>query len=246
MGVLEIIILSLALLLAVASLIVGLWSSFVYIKLSWSRRENSRGFNGIEAAEATLDKQGSDIKVGKSFWNLSYVRYSKSSRTLKLGPINSKRKSLWTVATSGRQAYAAHILDTGRHNDMPISGIWFRLQTFWVGVFMSFLFNTLITISLVMMGLSIQNGNSVLIWVIVLIAIIAFFSILMATAVLKTTKIMYEDAEQIYGGIFTEDEVEKIKKLWKLEYINAIIELLRTLVNILLLILIIFSRGENK
>ncbi len=95
---------------------------------------------------------------------------SKKKKTLRLGKIDFKRKSIWTMATSGRQAYAAHILEQGKHNNTKprVAKIWIRLQTFWVNQFIRFeIFVLSIGLS-ILMAYFIFNQK-------ILFAIISFF-----------------------------------------------------------------------
>lgn len=217
--------------LVILSLIVGIWQFFVYAKLSWARRANSRDLNGLEIAREVLDKSGDqDTKVKSSFWSLTYVDYSSSSNTLKLGRIDSKRKSLWTVATTGRQAYSAHVLKmASRGEKPPISTFWFRLQTFWFGMMMSMLFNFGVMISAILWANGIDQ-NVFNLWFWIMLGILLIVPFIYSFASFKTSKLMLENIEQIFGGIFSEQEINQIRKLWKLEYINSIIEMIKVII----------------
>ena len=191
----EIVIIGLILLLSFILVVVGFWQMFVYFKLSLARRNNSREFNGIQTAEAIFEKLGdNDIKVGSSFWSLTYVRYSKSTKTLKLGRIDSRRKSLWTVAASGRQAYAAHVIEmNARGEKPPISIFWFKLQTYWFNIGFS-MFLTF-TIGLIF-GLA---ASGVAFGLLFFVGIISLFTIrlIYSIAALKTSKLMISNIDSI-------------------------------------------------
>ncbi len=125
---------------------------------------------GVDVAEKIFDKFQDKIKVKTSFWSVTYVYYQKRKKTLRLGKIDFKRKSIWTMATSGRQAYAAHILEQGKHNNTKprVAKIWIRLQTFWVNQFIRFeIFVLSIGLS-ILMAYFIFNQK-------ILFAIISFF-----------------------------------------------------------------------
>ncbi|NQX83381.1 MAG: hypothetical protein HRS50_01540 [Mycoplasmataceae bacterium] len=222
----------LIIILGFLSSVVGIWQFFVYIKLSWARRNNSKNFNGLQTSEAIFEKLGDDIKVEKSFWSLTYVRYSKAKKTLKLGAIDSRRSSIWTVATSGRQAYSAHIIERATQGKKPpINLLWFKLQTFWFGLFMSMLFNIGIIISFSLWASSMNSGGEIFgLWFWVFLTIILFVPLLYAIASFKTSKLMLENIDKIFGNIFSKEEVNQIRSLWKLEYINSIIELIKIVV----------------
>ncbi len=244
----ETIILALLLIIAIISMVVGIWQSFIYIKLSWARRENSRGFNGLEVAREVLDKSGNqNINVKSSFWSLTYVDYSSSKKLLKIGKIDSRRKSLWTVATTGRQAYSAHILEKAKKGENPpISAFWFRLQTFWFGMFMSMAFNFGILISAIFWMNNITDENIFNIWFWVMLGIMLVIPFIYALASFKTSKIMLKDINKIFDGIFSENEIDQIRKLWKLEYINSIIEMIKVMLLIIFTLLRVFALSREN
>ncbi len=47
----------------------------------------------------------------------------------------------------------------------------------------------------------------------IFIGVVFAFPILLATASYKTSKVMLSDIDSIFGGIYTPDEIEKIRKL---------------------------------
>ncbi len=242
------VLIALLLFISIISMIVGFWQLFVYIKLSWARRDNSKGLNGLEIAREVLDKSGDqDIEVKSSFWSLTYVDYSSRRKLLKLGKIDSKRRSLWTVATTGRQAYSAHVLEkTSKGEKPPISTFWFRLQTFWFGMFMSMLFNFGVIISSVLWVSGIEaNDNIFNLWFWVMLGIILVIPFIYALASFKTSKLMLEDINKIFDGIFLEEEINQIRKLWKLEYINSIIEMIKVILIAIITLLRIIALSRE-
>ncbi len=243
----EAILIGLIFIIGIISIIVGFWELFVYFRLSFARRQNSRDFNGIQVAEEVLKKSGDDdIKVSSNFWSLTYINYSNATKTLKLGRIDSRRKSIWTVATSGRQAYSASVLKRASMGEKPpISTFWFKLQTFWFGMFMSMVFNFGIIISGSLWIANSIDDNIFNLWFFVFMGIILIIPLIYALASFKTSKLMYENANEIFGGIFSEEEIGQIKHLWKLEYINAIIELVKVVLVIILSILNIIRKAQD-
>ncbi len=236
------------LVLAVLSAIVGLWQTFTYISMSWARRNNSRNFTGLENASAVLNNLGSDIKVKSAFWNFTYVNYSRVTRTLKLGLFDSNRRSLWTMAQTGRQAFSAHILDRAAMGEKPpISTFWFRLQTFWFGLFMSMLFNTLIiaSVSMWLTGAS-ETGNIMNMWFIIFLSVLLIFPLLLSLAAFKTSKYMIENVDMLFGNILTPQEVEGIRKLWRLEYIQSIIDLMKIIIIIVFTLIKALGKAKNN
>ncbi len=228
----------LLLVLIVFSFILAIWQMFVYIGLSWARRNNSKEYTGIENAEAIFDKMGDNINVKKAFWSFTYVDYNKNAKRLKLGLIDSKRRSLWTVATTGRQAYSAHIIEKASQGEKPpINIFWFKLQTFWFGMLMSMLFYFLMTWSLFTWASIASDGNIINMGFFLFIVVVFAFPILLATASYKTSKVMLSDIDSIFGGIYTPDEIEKIRKLWKIEYIKSIVDLVSLLMYLIIILL---------
>ncbi len=242
------VLIALLLFISIISMIVGFWQLFVYIKLSWARRDNSKGLNGLEIAREVLDKSGDqDIEVKSSFWSLTYVDYSSRRKLLKLGKIDSRRSSLWTVATTGRQAYSAHVLEKASKGEKPpISTFWFRLQTFWFGMFMSMLFNFGVIISSILWVSGIEaNDNIFNLWFWVMLGIILVIPFIYALASFKTSKLMLEDINKIFDGIFLEEEINQIRKLWKLEYINSIIEMIKVILIAIITLLRIITLSRE-
>ncbi len=246
---LETVLILLLFVLVVFSAILGIWQMFVYIGMSWARRDNSKGYTGIENAEAVFREQGDQIEVKKAFWSATYVDYNKHSKRLKLGLIDSRRKSLWTVATTGRQAYSAHIIEKANQGEKPpISIFWFKLQTFWFGMLMSFLFYGLVMWSLFMWSNAMVETETLINPSLFLFLIVLFsFPILTATATFKTSKVMLQNVDNIFGNIYSPEEVEKIRKLWKIEYIKAIMDLIAMLLYLIIMILkLASSEGEGR
>ncbi len=239
--------------LVILSTIVGLWQTFTYISMSWARRNNSRNYTGIQNSEAVLSNLGSDIKVRSAFWNFTYVNYSRVTRTLKLGLFDSNRRSLWTVAQTGRQAFSAHILDRAAYSGEkpPIATIWFRLQTFWFGLFMSMLFNILIiaSVSMWVSHMFDASGNflgAMNVWLLFFLLVIFTLPLLMSIASFKTSKYMIENVDMLFGSLYTPQEVEGIRKLWKLEYIQSIIDLMKVIILIVITLLKIFAKSKSN
>ncbi len=234
-------------LLIILSAIVGIWQFFVYVGLSWARRKNSKDYTGIDNASAIFEELGDDISVKKAFWSFTYVDYNKNQKRLKLGLVDSRRKSLWTVATTGRQAYSAHIIERAAQGEQPpINVFWFKLQTFWFGMMMSALFYFLMIGSMVMWSTAaVDTGNVINAPLFILIGVLFAFPILLATASYKTSKVMLADIDRIFGNIYTPDEVNKIRKLWRLEYIKSIIDLISLVLYLVLAFLKLLASSKK-
>ncbi len=234
-------------LLIILSAIVGIWQFFVYVGLSWARRRNSKDYTGIDNASAIFEELGDDISVKKAFWSFTYVDYNKNQKRLKLGLVDSRRRSLWTVATTGRQAYSAHIIERAAQGEQPpINIFWFKLQTFWFGMLISTIFYGLMLTSLVMWSnAAIDSGNLINAPLFILIGVLFTFPILLATASYKTSKVMLTNIDSIFGNIYTPDEIEKIRKLWKLEYIKSIMDLISLVLYLVYAILKLLAASKK-
>ncbi len=226
--------------LSFVGMVLGIWRIVLYFKFSWARRENKNNYTGVDVAEKIFDKFQDKIKVKTSFWSITYVYYQKRKKTLRLGRIDSRRKSIWTMATSGRQAYAAHILEQGNsNNEKPRVGkIWIKLQTFWVNQFIGFGMFILTIALTILTAYFIVDEN-------ITLATISFFFIFLSTAFVgliysiasfKTSKMLIEDADLIFGGIIPKEEIDQIKQLWKISYIIAIFDLIESIIWILLIL----------
>ncbi len=234
-------------LLIILSAIVGIWQFFVYVGLSWARRRNSKDYTGVDNASAIFEELGDNISVKSAFWSFTYVDYNKNQKRLKLGLVDSRRRSLWTVATTGRQAYSAHIIERASQGEQPpINVFWFKLQTFWFGMMMSALFYFLMIGSMVMWSTAaVDTGNVVNASLFILIGVLFTFPILLATASYKTSKVMLADIDRIFGNIYTPDEVNKIRKLWRLEYIKSIMDLISLVLYLVLAFLKLLASSKK-
>ena len=212
----------------------------MYINYSWAKRDNEHGYTGMEAANKYLENLGDkEISVDKAFFRMSYVRYSKSRKTMKLGVFDSKRKSIWTLASVAKQTLAAHVIENGKDEEFNISPIWFRIQSFWSQMFISFasMFLTIFFVIAIIEGSTIKIiGSMLLISIVIIIPVFAFW---------KTSRAVYLNSEKILGTVISDSEKEKLKKLWKIEYIHATVLLIKTIVDIIFNILVTILISKN-
>jgi len=236
-----ILLLSISAVLGIILFIIGIWETFMYINYSWAKRDNENGYNGMEAANKYLENLGdSDIRVKSAFFRMSYVRYSKMNKTMKLGVFDSKRKSLWTMASVAKQSVAAHVIENGRDEKFDISPFWFRIQSFWSQMFLSFisLFLTSIFITSIIEG-----------WGFIALGTILVISLLMSLPIFafwKTSKVVYNHCDEILGNIISNDEKERLKKLWKIEYIHATVLLIKTIIDIIINVLMVILISKDR
>ncbi len=232
-GTLAIFLISISMVLGLILFVIGIWEMFMYINYSWAKRDNENGYTGMDVAPKYLENLGNgDTKVKKAFFRMSYVRYNKSSDTMKLGVFDSKRKSIWTMASVAKQTLAAHVIKNGKDDKFNISPFWFRIQSYLSQLLISFasMFVTIIFIIGVINSSTIEIvGSMIVLSVLMLVPIYAFW---------KTSKVVYEHSKDILGDVISEDEREKLKKLWKIEYIHATVLLIKTIVDIVLNILL--------
>lgn len=238
--------LSMMLLLSVLSVlgfilfIIGIWETFMYINYSWAKRDNENGYTGMEAANKYLENLGDgDIEVSKAFFRMSYVRYNKSRKVMKLGVFDSKRKSIWTLASVAKQSLAAHVIENGKDEKFNVAPIWFRIQSFWSQMIISF-FSLFLTTALIMSIILAKDliiiGSILGMSVVMLLPIYAFW---------KTSKAVYQNCDEILGEVISDAEKEKLRKLWKIEYIHATVLLIKTIVDIMVNILLMILLTKN-
>ncbi len=228
--------------LGIIGLFIGFIQMFLYFKLSFGRKNNGKGYTGIEVSEEIIKKYKEPIKVESSFWSITYVRYNQSKRILKLGKIDSRRKSLWTMATVARQTYAAHLIEEkNKGNKTPIHPIWIRLQTFWINVGISVFLNVVTIIMIVNVSTQEHLGIIFWIWLVVIMIVPLIYSI----AAFQTGKVMFQKTDEIFAGVLEEKEIAQIKTLFKYAYIQAIIDLIRTVLIIILSLLRIIAESKN-
>ncbi len=225
---------------AMIGTVLGILRLVLRLSYSWGKTQNKNNYTGVDVAEKIFDKFQDKIKVKTSFWSVTYVYYQKKTKTLRLGRIDSRRKSLWTMATVGRQAYAAHILEQGNsNNEKPrVAKIWIRLQTFWVNQIIEwflFIFSTILTIVGIFLALISPLLSLIPFFLITFVT--GLLALLYAFASFKTSKMLIEDADLIFKGIIDEEEITQIKKLWKVNYLISIIDLIESIFLVLIIIL---------
>ncbi len=240
---LDISIVVLIAILAIIGMIIGFIQMFLYFKLSFGRRNNSKGYTGIEVSEEILKKYKEPIKVKSSFWSITYVRYNQAQKILKLGKIDSRRRSLWTMATVARQTYAAHLIEEQKKGNKPaIHPIWIRLQTFWISVGISIFLNIVTVIMIIDVGTNEHLGLIFWSW----LALILLIPLIYSIAAFQTSKVMFQKTDEIFSQILEKNEIEQIKTLFKYAYIQAIVELIKTVLIIVLTILRIVGESQNN
>ena len=217
---------------AVFSIFISIWLSIKY--MVYNRRMNSRNLSGKEAARMILDKNGlQHIKVsvvGSMLFGNSYSHYFKKVRLRRL---TTKKPSITSLAM-GAEKSALAILDKEGDRDMrtrviltPLMylGPFAFIPILLVGVAIDFLvfgFNGVGTIIAAAVGLAIYSVSFVL-----------------SVMTLKTEKKAQQRACEILrkDNMATDEEIEMMRKLFKLyniQYINDIImEFLQLLLKVL-------------
>ena len=62
----------------------------------------------------------------------------------------------------------------------------------------------------------------------------------------KTSKAVYNNCDEILGTVISDSEKEKLRKLWKIEYIHATVLLIKTVVEIIINILVILLLSSER
>lgn len=232
-------------LLAVASivaLIVQIFLAISYIK--YNKKKNSAGLTGQEAARRILDLNGlQHIKVtasGSIMFGNSYSHYFKKVR---LRRRIWKKDSLTSLAMAAQKSSLA-VLDKEGDEDMKK-----RVRLTPILNFGPLLFIPLIIVGAVL-DLIISNTFGIITVVCTVAGILFYlYSFIMTILVLKTEKKAQDEAMYILdkNNMATADEIEDMKKLFKLyniEYINnMVISLLELIYNVLRIVMILEGKG---
>lgn len=217
-------ILAVGALIVIIALISGVVSIVLGVKYyRFNRRKNSAGLTGVEAARKVLDANGlGHIKVktvGSLLFGNSYSHYFKKVRLRRL----TRNKTSLTALAMGVQKAALAVLDKEGDRDMKR-----RIRLVPLITFGPFAFIPLVVIGILLDFLVLKTGG----WVTVALAgaglLFYLFSFILSLTTLKTEKKAQERAYSLLreNEMATEEEIEDIKKLFKLyniQYVNDII-----------------------
>ena len=207
--------------MGVIALVVSIVLGVKYYK--YNRRENSAHLTGEETARRILDQNGlQNIKVksvGSMLFGNSYSHYFKKVRLRR----RTKGKTSVAALAMGAQKSALAVLDKEGDPDMRKR---VRLSPFITLGPLAFI--PLIVIGVVVDIFLLNSQGWFLIALICIAMLFYLFSLILSILTLKTEKKAQQRAYELLrtGGMATEQEIEDLKKLFKLyniQYINDII-----------------------
>ena len=236
---------ALLLLVSIFALFVSIYLAIAYIK--YNRTKNSIGLTGKEVARKILDDNGLEhIKVsatGSFIFGNSYSHYFKKVR---LRRFTYKKQSISSLAMAAQKSSLA-IMDKEGDPDMKKRVRLVPLITF----------GPLLCVPLIVVGVLLDvllfNANGVVAIVFVAIGLLFYImAFVLSIMVLKTEVKAQEKAYQIMrdNHLATEEELEMMKKLFKLyniQYVNdLIIELLEIIYRVLQLVAMAQNGGSGS
>lgn len=227
----------------VAAVSVGI-SIVLSIKyMVYNRRMNSSNLSGKEAARMILDKNGlQHIRVsvvGSMLFGNSYSHYFKKVRLRRL---TVKKPSITSLAM-GAEKSALAILDKEGDKDMRTRVVLTPLM--YLG---PFAFIPIVAIGIVLDIIFFQFKGVVTIIAVVLGLGIYAISFLLSVMTLKTEKKAQERACAILReeNMATEEEVEMMKKLFKLYNIQYINDIILEFLQLVLKVLELVAKVQNS
>lgn len=224
MELLEIALISVAILIGIVGIIAAITSIYLSIKyVKFNRRNNSANLTGEDVARIILDRNGlSHIKVkvtGSVLFGNSYSHYFKKVRLRRF----TRHKTSVTSLAMGAQKSALAVLDKEGDPDMQK-----RIRLVPLITFGPFAFIPLLVIG-VLVDILLFNSSGVFTLILCGASILFYLaSLVLSISTLKTEKKAQERACLLLleNGMATYDEIEDMKELYKLyniQYINDII-----------------------
>ena len=216
-----VIVAALILIVGLFSLVVSIYLAVKYVR--FNRQRNSAGLTGVEAARKILDDNGlKDIKVksvGSMLFGNSYSHYFKKVRLRRF----TKNKESITALAIGVEKAALAVLDKEGDPDMKT-----RIRLSPVTFFGPFAFIPLIAIGVILDFLIF--GSVGVISIVLAIIGLSFFvlSLILSIMTLKTEIKAQKRSYDLMraSNMATEEEIEKMKELFRLyniQYVNDII-----------------------
>ncbi|MBR1925796.1 MAG: zinc metallopeptidase [Clostridia bacterium] len=226
------IVMCLIVLVAVVAIVISIWLSVKYVR--FNRKTNSQNITGGEAARKILDDNGlKDIKVssfGSFLFGNSYSHFFKKVRIRRL----TKDKTSLTSLAIGAQKSALAVLDKEGDKDMKhrialTPFIYFGPFAFIPILVVGFLIDLLVfkftgTVTIIAAGIGI---------------LLYLISFILSIKVLKTEAKAQKRACEIMlkNGLATQEEVEMMKKLFKLYNIQYFVDIILEILELILRIL---------
>lgn len=231
---------ALIILVALVSLTVSIVLGIKYFR--FNRKENSAGLTGVEAARKILDANGLEhIKVktvGSLMFGNSYSHYFKKVRLRRL----TRHKKSVTALAMGVQKSALAVLD--KEGDPAMKA---RIRLIPLITFGPLAFIPLIVVGVLLDVLLLHTNG----WVTIVFAALGagfyLLSFVLSLMTLKTEKRAQERAYELLreNKMATEEEIEDIKKLFKLYNIQYVNDLILSALELLYYILQIASAAGS-
>ena len=229
---------------SIVALVISIWLAVRYSK--YNKTENTAGMTGEEVARKILDDHGlSHIKVsttGSIMFGNSYSHYFKKVRLRRM----TRHETSLTSLGMGAQKAALAVLAKEGDPDMKRQIRLVPMITFGPFAF----------IPLILVGAALDyyffNQNATCTMFLGGLGLLFYaYSIVLSVTTLKTEKKAQVRANEILldGGLITEEESEKLKKLFHLynvQYINDIIlSVLELIYNVLKIVAMFQSKGKS-
>ncbi|MBO4540547.1 MAG: zinc metallopeptidase [Bacilli bacterium] len=231
-------------LIVVVSIFAGIIQIWLMIKyIVYNRTKNSANINGADAARQILDKHDlQKIRVstfGSFLFGNSYSHYFKKVRLRRL---TVKKTSLSSLAM-GAQKSALAVLDKENDPDMKTRII---LTPFIY--FGPIMFIPIVLIGIIIDVIFFQMGGVVSLVCVGVGLALYVIGFILSLVVLKTeTKAQARALELMReDGLATEEEIEKIKSLYKLYNIQYVNDLVLTFLEMILRVLQIIAKSQQS
>ena len=225
----------------VFSAIVSIWLAIKYVK--FNRMKNSAGLTGEEVARKILDKNDlKHIKVkvtGSILFGNSYSHYFKKVRLRRM----TRNKTSLTSLGMGAQKAALAVLAKEGDYDMKR-----RIRLVPIITFGPFAFIPLLAIG-GLLDYFAFNQQGVCLLVFGVIALLFYlYSLILSIITLKTEKKAQDKAYQILKdeSLATDDELSKLKELFRLYNIQYINDIILALLELLYFILQILAATQGN
>jgi len=226
---------------AIVSIVISIWLAVSYIK--FNKKQNSAHMTGETIARKILDDNGlTNIKVkcsGSILFGNSYSHYFKKVR---LRRRTWKKESVSSLAMASQKSCLA-ILDKENDPDMKT-----RIKLTPVIYFGPVFLIPLIAIG-VILDIVIASTDGMCTAVAASLGILIYIaSFVMSLMVLKTEKKAQERAYDVVrsSSLATQEEIEDMKALFKLYNIEYVNDMIMSLLELIMRILIIILKAQSK
>lgn len=231
----------LILICAIVSIVISIWLAISYVK--FNKKQNSANMNGETIARKILDDNGLEhIKVkcsGSILFGNSYSHYFKKVR---LRRRTWKKESVSSLAMASQKSCLA-ILDKENDPDMKT-----RIKLTPVIYFGPVFLIPLVAIGVVL-DIVIGSTDGVCTAVAASLGMLIYVvSFIMSLMVLKTEKKAQERAYEVVraSSLATEEEIADMKSLFKLYNIEYVNDMIMSLLELIMRILMIILKAESK